>query len=121
MAEILRYPLPRAVVEAVHLLLLKRTVALFLSKESLKIFSQALDSLVGKLFSARDELVAISLVVLHVVPLGCERLGQLRDLAGQEELGNAQHLFESMRVHSWQSEEVFFDNMVTSEGHVNVL
>jgi hypothetical protein len=119
--EVLRYPLPHAVAEAVHLLFLKRTVALFLSKESLKIFGQALDGLVGKLFCTRDELVTIGLVVCHIIPLGCERLGRLCDLAGGKKLGDAQHLFKSVRVRSRWSKEVFFYDMVTSGCHVNIL
>ena len=98
MAEILRYPLPRAVAEAVHLLLLERAVALFLSEESLKIFRQALDGLVGELFSARDELVAIGLVVRHVVPLDRELVARRQRLAGGEELRDAKHLLKSVRV-----------------------
>ncbi len=82
MAEVLRYPLPCAVAEVVHLLIFERTAAL--GKESLKIFGQALDGLVGELFSPCNELIAIGLVVRHVVPLGCERFGRLCNLAGRE-------------------------------------
>ena len=70
MTEIFHHPLPHAAVETANLLLLEHVVTLHLSNESLEILSQTLDGLVGKLFSARDELVVIGLVVCHIIPLG---------------------------------------------------
>ncbi len=44
------------------------------------------------------------------------------DLVGfAKKLGDAQHLFKSMRVSTRRSEEVFLYNMVTSRCHVNEL
>jgi hypothetical protein len=73
-----------------------------LLEKSLKKGSNGLDRLVIERFTATDELFAVVLVVRHVVPLEGESVRWFLDVAGGKELGDTEHLFETMRMDARQ-------------------
>jgi hypothetical protein len=84
--------------ELLRFLSLNRTFELPLLEKSLKKGGNGLDCLVIERFTATNELFAIVFVVGHVVPLEGESVRWLLDITGEKELGNTEHLFETMQM-----------------------
>ncbi len=104
--EVFRRFAKEAFHQTLDLLMVERTVELFLLVKSLKKLRDRFDGRVLKRFTAENELLAVAVVVRHVVPLQSERVRQLRDVAYREDLGDAKHLLILLRVQARGGHEI---------------
>ena len=63
----------------------------------------------------------VTLVVRHVVPLKRKLVQRFWDIARWKKLSDAEHLLETVRMHTWGGQEILRGAVIASKGHINEL